>query len=74
MVMDKSFTFHDGLSLPAGTLITFPIQAILNDEKHYDNPTQFDAYRFFKMRNSSAEDEGNEYQWAASTASPTNLA
>ncbi|KAF2690570.1 putative cytochrome P450 monooxygenase [Lentithecium fluviatile CBS 122367] len=74
LVMDKSFTFHDGLTVPRGTRITFPIQAVLHDVDNFENPSVFDPYRFFNKRSTVSEDHATEYQWAASTATPTNLA
>ena len=45
----KDFTFSDGTTVPAGATVT----AMLNNqtsEEFYENPTEFDGFRFVKMR------------------------
>lgn len=72
--MDKPFTFSDGLTVPRGTRITFPIQAIMNDHQEPQHQGAFDAYRFLPSREKNGDRGGSsEYQWAASSVSPTNL-
>ncbi|KAK9772390.1 putative cytochrome P450 monooxygenase [Seiridium cardinale] len=76
LVVDKSFTFSDGITLPRGTRVTFPIQAIMNDSQgSLQNATQFDAYRFLHLRDGSSGEDGggNDYQWSASSISSANL-
>jgi cytochrome P450 len=45
----KDFTFSNGVTLPAGTLIAAPIAALHYNEKNYSNPHQFDGFRFSKI-------------------------
>ena len=64
----RPFTFSNGVTVPAGTLVTVPASAAHTDEEIYPNPDEFDGFRFWKLR----EDEGNKmtsrYQ-AVSTSS-----
>lgn len=46
--MDKSFTFHDGFTLPKGQRVIFTSLAIQMDPKNYRGPGAFDGYRFLK--------------------------
>lgn len=72
--MDKSFTFSDGLTVPQGTRITFPIQAIMDENQEIKDANKFDAYRFLNLRGETSIEKGaNDYQWAASTVSQANL-
>lgn len=50
-IMKKPFQFHDGLRLPVGSYITFPIQAVQVDPDLYENPETFDAFRFLNKGN-----------------------
>ncbi|KAI1322269.1 cytochrome P450 monooxygenase [Xylariaceae sp. FL0255] len=68
-VMDKSFKFHDGLVLPRGTRVAFPIGAIQKDERFIDNASYFDGFRFA----SADVESSNKYSKAASTINVTNL-
>ena len=51
----KQYTFADGLKLPQGETIVVPIIGIHMDEKFYDNPFEFDGFRFSKMREQKGE-------------------
>ncbi|KAH8773841.1 cytochrome P450 [Diaporthe sp. PMI_573] len=73
LVIDEKFTFSDGLTVPRGTRLTFPIMAIMKENDRLEKPAEFDAYRFLHLRDSSSDNEAVEYQWAASTSSPENL-
>ncbi len=46
----KSYTFKDGLSIPAGTIVYIPSYELSHDHENYPEPEQFDAYRFFRLR------------------------
>ena len=47
----KDFKFSDGTVLPAGTLVSVPLYATLNDEFTYSNPSKFDPNRFSSSNN-----------------------
>ncbi|KAJ7269665.1 cytochrome P450 [Mycena rebaudengoi] len=51
----KNFTFVDGTTVPAGTLVGVPILAEHLDENHYTNATKFDPFRFSRMREEAGE-------------------
>lgn len=46
----KDFTFSDGSTVPAGTLVGIPVLAEHHDEASYANPSVFDPFRFSRMR------------------------
>ena len=70
--------FNDGLTLPVGTRIGFPIKAIQNDSDNYASPEMFDGFRFF--RKSQAENGNGDatsdsgQRWSSTAMSSTNLA
>ncbi|KAI1820250.1 cytochrome P450 monooxygenase [Xylaria intraflava] len=73
-VMDDSFTFHDGLTLPKGTRIAFAIGAIQKDERFVENPQTFDGYRFMPgTRKQEGRDVNSTESVSAATVTPTNL-
>ena len=51
----KPYTFADGLTLPPGETIVSPVVRIHMDDKFYDNPYEFDGFRFSKMREQNGE-------------------
>jgi len=46
----RPFTFSNGVTVPAGTLIAAPSAAIHTDGEIYPNPDEFDGFRFAKLR------------------------
>jgi len=51
----RPFTFSNGVTIPAGALVSLPIRPIHVDEDIYPNAQEFDGYRFLKLR----EESGN---------------
>jgi cytochrome P450 len=55
----RSFTFSNGMTIPAGTLVAVPASgrpsAAHRDERIYANPDEFDGFRFAKLRESEGE-------------------
>ena len=51
----RPFTFSNGVTVPAGTLVAIPANAIHTDEKNYPNPDEFDGFRFAKLRESEGD-------------------
>ncbi|KAL1852790.1 hypothetical protein Daus18300_012034 [Diaporthe australafricana] len=74
LVSGSDFTFHDGLTVPAGTRIAFPIQEFLRDQEIFDNPDRFDSFRFVHLKESDARTEEGVNTWRASHANKWNLA
>ncbi len=58
------FTFSNGVTVPAGTLVGVPAAAIHTDEGIYPNPEEFDGFRFVKLR----ERDGDAGHLATSTS------
>ena len=48
----RPFTFSNGVTVPAGTVITTPSDMIHKDAEIYPNPEEFDGFRFAKLRES----------------------
>ena len=46
----RPFTFSNGVTVPAGTIIAVPTAAIHTDGDIYPNPEEFDGFRFAKLR------------------------
>ena len=46
----RPFTFSNGVTVPAGTLLAAPSGAIQMDETIYSNPENFDGFRFSNAR------------------------
>ena len=46
----RPFTFSNGITIPAGTLVSAPSGVIHKDEELYPNPEKFDGFRFVKLR------------------------
>lgn len=67
----RPLRFKDGTTLGAGTYITMPSDSISRDPDIYDNPEQFDGYRFYDRRMGGGLDS-NRHQFA--TTGPENLA
>lgn len=42
----RDFTFSDGSYVPAGNVICVPQQAVMRDERYYENPNEFMPFRF----------------------------
>ena len=51
----RPFTFSNGVTVPASTLITVPNGVIHKDEEIYPNPEEFDGFRFAKLREHSVD-------------------
>jgi cytochrome P450 len=46
----RPFTFSNGVTIPAGTLVSVPGGVIHKDGELYPNPEEFDGFRFVKLR------------------------
>jgi cytochrome P450 len=58
----RPFTFSNGVTVPAGTLVSVPANAIQTDERIYSNPDEFDGFRFAKLRESEGDTVTGRYQ------------
>jgi cytochrome P450 len=74
--MDKSFQFHDGFTLPKGARIAFASRAIMRDSDNFENPYEFDGFRFARLSAAKKEgaDKGSEALYNSATVTKTNLA
>ena len=46
----RPFTFSNGATIPADTLVALPLCAIHEDDEIYPHPEEFDGFRFWKLR------------------------
>jgi cytochrome P450 len=58
----RPFTFSNGVTVPAGTLVAVPSCASLRDEEVYPNPEEFDGFRFSKLRERDGDATTSRYQ------------
>ena len=58
----RPFTFSNGVTVPAGTLVSVPAGATHTDERLYPNPNEFDGFRFAKLRESEGDTTTSRYQ------------
>ncbi|KAM6499133.1 Cytochrome P450 [Amanita muscaria] len=56
----KDFTFADGTTIPAGSTLGVPFNAVHTDPDIYADPETFDGFRFEKLR--EQDGENNKYQ------------
>jgi len=64
----RPFTFSNGVTVPAGTLVSIPASATHRDERIYPNPDEFDGFRFARLRESEGGTMTTRHQ-AVSTSS-----
>ena len=53
ILLHKDLTLHDGITIPAGTMLGIPSYAISQDPSLYPSPSTFDGIRF--VANGSAQ-------------------
>jgi cytochrome P450 len=58
----RPFTFSNGVTVPAGTLVAVPACAIHRDEGMFSNPDEFDGFRFSKLRERDGDAVTNRHQ------------
>jgi cytochrome P450 len=58
----RPFTFSNGVTIPANTLVAIPANAIHTDERIYPNPDEFDGFRFAKLRESEGDTMMSSHQ------------
>jgi cytochrome P450 len=46
----RPFTFSNGVTVPADTVVAAPATAIHTDGENYPNPDEFDGFRFANLR------------------------
>ena len=72
-VTSNNFQFHDGYELPIGSRIAFPAMAIQQDPENFEDPLEFNGFRFARRSQEQEHDE-LEQKWRAASISETNLA
>ena len=58
----RPFTFSNGMTAPAGTIVGAPLSAIHTDGEIYTRPDEFDGFRFAKLREQDEGDMASKHQ------------
>ncbi|KAH9992079.1 cytochrome P450 [Russula vinacea] len=58
----RPFTFSNGVTVPAGTLVSIPAGAAHRDERNYPNAVEFDGFRFAELRENVGDTMASRYQ------------
>jgi len=58
----RPFTFSNGMTIPAGTLVSIPASAAHTDERTFPNPNEFDGFRFSMLREGEEDAVTGRYQ------------
>jgi hypothetical protein len=61
----RPFTFSNGVTVPAGTVVSIPASSTHTDERIYSNPDEFDGFRFDKLRKIEPDTTTSRYQSVA---------
>ncbi len=69
----RPFTFSNGVTVPAGTLVSVPASVVHTDEEIYPNPEGFDGFRFAKLRERDGDDAMPVTGYQASSTSWDHL-
>ncbi|KAF8491191.1 cytochrome P450 [Russula emetica] len=64
----RPFTFSNGVTIPAGTLIAAPGSAVYTDEANYHDPDSFDGFRFAKLRESEGDKTTSRHQTVSTSS------
>ncbi|KAJ7781594.1 cytochrome P450 [Mycena metata] len=64
VVKPGGFTFSDGTTVPEGCFVNVAVGPTHNNPDVYENPDEFDAFRFYRMRTED-EEESLRYQFSA---------
>lgn len=73
-IMNKPFEFSDGMVLPAGTRIGFPVKPSQIDSTVFQDPLDMQPFRFLKLARDDVRNDEGVNIWAASHADATNFA
>jgi hypothetical protein len=72
-VKGEPFTFSDGFTVPVGTRIAFPAEALQRDPNIMKNPNSFEGFRFVELAKADTRQEDGVNRWHASHCSYSNL-
>ncbi|KAH9976988.1 cytochrome P450 [Russula compacta] len=64
----RPFTFSNGVTIPADTLVALPLCAIHEDEEIYPNSEEFDGFRFSKLREKEGDVAAAKHQAVTTSA------
>jgi cytochrome P450 len=67
----RPFTLSNGQTIPVGTLVGIPLDAVHRDGEIYPNPEEFDGFRFSKLHEEEGDVSVSGYQ--AVSTSPEQL-
>jgi cytochrome P450 len=61
------------MTIPAGTLVSIPMRATHADESIFENPDEFDGFRFAKLHESEGNAETNRHQMVSTSTENLNF-
>jgi len=64
----RPLTLSNGMTIPAGTLVSIPASATHRDETSYPNPDEFDGFRFAKLREDEGDTMTSRYQTVSTSS------
>jgi cytochrome P450 len=64
----RPFTFSNGMTIPAGTLVGLPLRCVHMDKEIYPNPEEFDGFRFSNLREQEGNDGVSKHQIVTTSA------
>ncbi|KAG9230930.1 cytochrome P450 [Amylocarpus encephaloides] len=73
-VVNRPFKFSDGLVLPVGARLGFPIKASQSDADNFKDPDKFDGFRFLQQGTAEGGTVENKRVWSAASMDINNLA
>lgn len=57
VVAEKGVTLPNGTHVARGTWVGVPVEAVHMDERFYDNPFQYDPFRFMRIRSETVKSQ-----------------
>jgi cytochrome P450 len=69
----RPFTFSNGVTVPTGTLISIAVKATHTDERIFENPNEFDGFRFAKLHESEGNPVTNRHQVISTSTKNMNF-
>ena len=68
------YTFSDGTTIPAGTVVAAPSLSIHRDSDNYEDPLKFDGFRFVRLKERATLEGQPDKKFDMVSTSHTSLA
>jgi cytochrome P450 len=70
----RPLKLSNGMTIPAGTVVSIPAIATHTDEITYPNPDEFDGFRFAKLRENEGDTKTSRHGYQTVSTSSEYLA